>query len=74
MFYINPPFKSYHVILRQTTILAAFCIKELMCKWGDSLSESAMQDLVGGSACTKYTFYQEKEGFVSSVTSVAASD
>lgn len=34
MFYINSPFKSYHVILRQPKILAAFCVKELMCKWG----------------------------------------
>lgn len=71
MFYINPPFKSYHVILRQPTILAAFCIEELMCKWGGSLSENTingLQDLVDGSACTKYIFYQEKEGFVFPVT------
>lgn len=77
MFYINPPFKSYHVVFRQLTILAAFCIKELMCKWGGSLSQSTisgLRDLVGGSAWTKYIFYQEKEGFVFSMTSVAASN
>lgn len=63
MFYINPPFKPYHVILRQPMILAAFCIKGLMCKWGGSLAESTIngpQDVVGGGACTKYIFCQEK--------------
>jgi len=58
-------------------ILAAFCIKELMCKWGGFHPESTingLQDLVGGSACTKYIFCQDKEGFVFSVTCVAVSD
>lgn len=45
MFYINLPFKSYHVILRQRTVLAAFRIQGVMCKWGGSPSESTVNEL-----------------------------
>lgn len=63
MFYINLPFKSYHVILRQRTVLAAFRIQGVMCKWGGSPSESTVNELQDLQMLIQ-NMYKEKEEFV----------